>query len=78
MVNKSDDKKRVYFGASEKPLKSNIATIHESLVTNATLNVQSYWSTFGSWKETKKSLVMNGELLEKCFVMQKTITVYCV
>ena len=33
-------------------LRSNIATIYEILVMNATLNVQSYRSTFGSQKET--------------------------
>ena len=42
MVNNSDDEKRVYFGASDTTVKNNIATIHEILVTNATLNVQSY------------------------------------
>ena len=78
MVNNSDDEKRVYFGASEQLSRSDIATIHESLATSATLNVQRYRSTFGSWKETKKSVVLNGKLLEKWFVMQKPITVYCV
>ena len=44
---------------------------------NATLNVQSYRSTFGSQKETqKKSLVLNDKLLEKCFVLQKAIIVF--
>ena len=60
-------------------LRSNIATIYEILVMNATLNVQSYRSTFGSQKETtkkKKSLVLNDKLLEKCFVLQKAIIVF--
>ena len=34
--------------------------------------------TFSKFKIAKKSLVLNGRLLEKCFVMQKAITVYCV
>ena len=58
-------------------LRSNIETIYEILVMNATLNVQSYRSTFGSQKETqKKSLVLNDKLLEKCFVLQKAIIVF--
>ena len=52
--------------------------MYKILVMNATLNVQSYRSTFASQKETKKSLRVNRKLLEKCFVMQKAITVYCV
>ena len=31
-----------------EPLRSDIATIHETLITTATLNLQSYRSTFGS------------------------------
>ena len=61
-----------------QPLRSDIATMYEILVMNATLNVQSYRSTFVSQKETKKSLRVNSKLLGKCFVMQKAITVYCV
>ena len=42
VVNNSDDEKRI------QPLRSDIATIYEILIMNATLNVQSYRSTFGS------------------------------
>ena len=31
-----------------QPLKSDIATIHEIVIMNVTLNVESYRSTFGS------------------------------
>ena len=42
VVNNSDDEKRI------QPLRSDIATIYEILIMNATLNVQSYRSTFSS------------------------------
>ena len=78
VVNNKDNEKGYTLVLQTQPLRSDIVSIHEILVMNATLNVQSYRSTFGSLKETKKSLALNGKLLEKSFVMQKAITVYCV
>ena len=42
VVSNSDDEKRVYFGASDTAFKERIATKHEILIMNVTLNGQSF------------------------------------
>ena len=78
VVNNSDNEKQVYFGASDTTFKewyhSHIQDFSHEHYCKCTELLKYIWQ----FKRNKKSLVLNGKLLENCFVMQKAITVYCV
>ena len=79
VVNNCDDEKRVYFGASYTTFKeryrNHTRDFNHERYSKCTKLLKYIWQLK---KKTKKSLVLNGRLLEKCFVMKKAITVYCV
>ena len=79
VVNNSDDKNRVYIGTSDATFKERYRNHtqyfnheHYSKCTELSKYIRQLK------RNKKKSLVLNEKLLEKCFVMQKAITVYCV
>ena len=78
VVNNSDNGNQVYFGASDTTFKeryhSHIQDFSHERYSKCTELLKYIWQ----FKRNKKSLVLNGKLLENCFVMQKAITVYCV
>ena len=50
-----------------QPLRSDITTIHEVLIMNVTLNVESYRNTFGSQKEIKEVPSFEWKIVRKVF-----------
>ena len=62
VINNSEYKKRLYFGALRRAITTNHRIIEMHLAVT---------------KEIIKLLILNAKLLEKFFLIQKTIIVYC-
>ena len=72
------NKKRVYFGASDTSFKERYRNRTRDFNHERYSKCKELSKYIWQLKRNKKSLVLNGELLEKYFAMQKEITVYCV
>ena len=77
-VNNSDDEKRVYFGASYTTFKERYCNHMRDLNHERYSKRTDLSKYICHLKRTKKISVNEWKLLEKCFAMQKSITVYCV